>query len=81
MLYQINKKMAETARKDGKTLSRDLTSHVFRHNYASVLLDAGIPLKEVQYLLGHATASTTLNIYAHVDKVNDSTYSVIESVL
>lgn len=43
--------------------------HGFRHTHATLLLKAGVPIKEVQYRLGHSKIDTTLNIYAHV--VND----------
>lgn len=43
--------------------------HGFRHTHATLLLKAGVPIKEVQYRLGHSNIDTTLNIYAHV--IND----------
>ncbi len=39
--------------------------HLLRHTFASALLLAGRPVTEVAYLLGHATAATTLSVYAH----------------
>ena len=44
------------------------TAHVFRHTYATLAIASGIDVKTVQGLLGHSTASTTLNIYSHVSK-------------
>lgn len=44
---------------------KDFTPHLFRHNYASELCVAGVPIKSAQYLLGHADVATTLNIYTH----------------
>lgn len=44
-----------------------LTSHVFRHNYATMLYHAGVGLKEAQYLMGHSSISMTLDIYTHLD--------------
>ena len=43
-----------------------LTAHYFRHNYASVLYDAGVDVKTAQRYLGHASITTTLNIYTHL---------------
>ncbi len=39
--------------------------HSFRHLNASLLISNGIDVKTVQACLGHAQASTTMNIYAH----------------
>jgi integrase len=43
----------------------DLRFHDLRHAYASHSLAAGVPLHTIQARLGHAQASTTLNIYGH----------------
>jgi integrase len=40
--------------------------HDLRHTHASELLRRGTPLKTVSQRLGHANATVTLNIYAHV---------------
>lgn len=40
--------------------------HTLRHTFATYLLASGTPVKEVQELLGHASATTTLNVYGHV---------------
>lgn len=42
------------------------TFHSFRHFYASRLLDAGVSIPEVARVMGHADASVTLQVYAHV---------------
>ena len=39
--------------------------HDLRHFMATRMLDAGVPLPVVSHRLGHARASTTLNVYAH----------------
>jgi len=39
--------------------------HVFRHAYATHLLEAGIPIRHVQKILGHKTLTSTM-IYLHV---------------
>jgi site-specific recombinase XerD len=41
------------------------TTHHFRHAKASVLLNRGASLSEVQDILGHASPETTKRIYAH----------------
>ncbi len=40
--------------------------HSLRHTYASLLIADGTPLVVVAHNMGHAQASTTANIYAHV---------------
>ncbi len=42
--------------------------HDLRHSAASNLLNMGFSIVQVQQWLGHGSASTTLNFYAHVDK-------------
>lgn len=49
-------------------LGVDLKPHDFRHNLATSLLNAGAQLSEVQDILGHASPTTTKQIYAHYDK-------------
>lgn len=44
------------------------TFHAFRHTHASLLLNAGINYKELQYRLGHSTLSMTMDIYGHISK-------------
>lgn len=52
---------------------RRITPHGFRHTLATLLNngknDANI--KDIQYLLGHKNASTTMDIYSHFTKENE----------
>lgn len=43
----------------------DITVHMFRHNYATMLYYNGIDVKQAQLLLGHSNIKTTLEIYTH----------------
>lgn len=45
----------------------DASPHDFRHTKATVLLNEGAKLSEVQDLLGHASPETTKRIYAHYE--------------
>ena len=42
------------------------TPHDLRHYYASVLIRSGNSVKVLQARLGHASAKTTLDVYAHL---------------
>lgn len=48
-----------------RTGMRYVTNHSMRHLNASLLINAGVDVKTVQSCLGHSTATTTLQIYAH----------------
>ncbi|WP_369351003.1 site-specific integrase [Streptococcus hillyeri] len=45
-----------------------ITPHGFRHTHASLLYDAGVPVKVAQERLGHAKISITLDLYTHLSK-------------
>lgn len=40
--------------------------HLFRHTYASLLLNKGINWKELQVRMGHKSISTTMDLYAEL---------------
>ena len=66
--WEIVKK---AAKKSG--LTARVTPHIFRHSYATHLLDGGADIRVVQELLGHASVTTT-QIYTliTIDKVRES---------
>ena len=45
---------------------RPINLHGLRHSMATAAVAAGIPIKVLQSLLGHAQYSTTADVYAHV---------------
>lgn len=45
----------------------NFTPHMFRHTYASELLGRDVPSEIVQKLLGHASVTTTVDTYAHLE--------------
>lgn len=44
---------------------RRLRFHTLRHTHATMLIEAGVPIIDVQRRLGHSKASTTLDVYSH----------------
>jgi len=49
-----------------KESNTSFSAHQLRHMYATMLYENNIPLKDAQYLLGHAQISTTMDIYSAV---------------
>lgn len=51
--------------KEMKFPKKNVTSHTFRHSYATHLLEAGVDIRNVQHFLGHADIQTTVK-YLHM---------------
>jgi len=60
--WKILKKYA-----DSLNLNKNIYPHIFRHSFATHMLEKGADLRIVQELLGHSSISTT-EIYTNLDK-------------
>jgi site-specific recombinase XerD len=59
----IQKAVHQAAQRAG--LAKRVTTHAFRHSFATHLLEDGYDIRTVQELLGHKDVQTTM-VYTHV---------------
>ena len=51
--------------KDGKDFPR-ITSHVFRHTFATRAIEAGMQPQVLKTIMGHSSLAMTMDLYSHV---------------
>lgn len=51
----------------------NITPHILRHTFCTNCINAGMKVKSVQYLMGHATSAVTLDVYtdSNLETVNE----------
>lgn len=59
-LFDVKKRAAQSA---GLPL---ISIHDFRHSHATLLINAGVNIKEISRRLGHSSVEMTWNVYAHL---------------
>ncbi len=59
----------------------NITPHVCRHTFCSNMAKSGMNPKTLQYIMGHADISVTLNTYTHVnfDDAKEEVYRIANS--
>lgn len=62
MVFTFIKKLAEAA-----NIQKKISPHIFRHSFATHLIEGGADLRAVQMMLGHASITTT-EIYTHLNQ-------------
>lgn len=76
---QYNMRLKIVADKAG--ISKELTSHMGRHTYATKCINAGIPIEALAKMMGHSDIKTT-QIYAKmINKTVEGAFDVLESKL
>ena len=58
-----------------------VTLHICRHSFCSNMVKSGMNPKTLQYIMGHADISVTLNTYTHVnfDDAKEELHRVVNS--
>ena len=59
-----------------------ITPHVFRHTFCTNMVNAGMDVKVLQYIMGHSEIDVTLNIYTHMgyDKAAAQMIKLVDGV-
>ncbi|ALA12298.1 site-specific integrase [Paenibacillus larvae] len=63
-------------------LGIDFNFHSLRHTHATLLLEQGAPIKDIQSRLGHSRSGITLDTYSHLtDKMKNETVDIFERLM
>lgn len=69
-----------------RTIHREIypgfSYHALRHTHATILIENGADVKNVQARLGHSSVTTTMQTYVHdTDKMTEHSISILEKIL
>lgn len=67
IIRDCNYEVLDLGKKNAVTLPR-FSNHILRHTFTTRMCEAGVNLKAMQDILGHADAKTTMDIYAEATK-------------
>lgn len=59
----------------------DLTPHIFRHNYCTMLYYSGISQKKAVELMGHSDIKMIMNVYAHLDEQKERVQEKLDNAI
>lgn len=62
-------------------LGIDINFHSFRHTHATLLMEHGADIKDIQKKLGHARSSITIDTYSHLtENMQNKTVDIFEGI-
>ncbi|MBE5936206.1 MAG: site-specific integrase [Lachnospiraceae bacterium] len=63
--HQMKRVLDKYNRENPNNQLPKITPHVFRHTFCTNLANGGMPIKSLEYVMGHGDISTTMNVYTH----------------
>ncbi len=67
MVNNIRRRFQVHAKRAGLKFDGKFSIHTFRKSYGQNQANAGVPIKTLQYLMGHSSERTTLEFYTQMD--------------
>lgn len=78
----MEEKQAVKEHREPELLSH-ISAHILRHTASTRLAESGLEPKVLQYIMGHANVSVTLDVYTHLDftKIQEKMEAVQENIM